>query len=169
MYTRSVVPIFDQKKTRIVGFTGRSIFEKCKKCNYYHNQDSECKKAPKWYHDFYAESSLFNSWNIENGQETVFLTESIGNVLKLEEAGFSNALALYGSYISSKKLVILNRLGVMNIIYIKDSGEAGEKVVSQLRDSWYNYFNIIVPNIDIKDDIVELPAASLREELIKYV
>jgi len=72
MNNRVVVPIYDDKHQFIVGLSGRSIFEKCTKCNGYHSPEKECVhgkyKECKWKHNpkFQSSQYLYNYWFAKN-------------------------------------------------------------------------------------------------------
>jgi len=63
LYNRAVVPVYDDKGEFIIGFSGRSIFDKqCSKCKNWHDPDKKCHFFPKWRHSkgFRKDKSLYN-------------------------------------------------------------------------------------------------------------
>lgn len=165
MYKRSVVPIFNIDKSYIIGYTGRSINKECEKCNFYHDKNG-CWDSPKWLHDFFAYGQLYNIWSIKEQNFTkIILTESVGNCLAIENAGYNNVCALYGAYINKNRLNLLQDLGIKDIIYIADNRKAGLDIANTIKQEWSNYFNIKIPDPKWNDDICELNT----EEIKKYI
>jgi len=160
MYNRAVAPIYDQNHEYMIGCTGRSIFEKCDKCSKFHETD-ECPidnnwKYAKWKHSsgFKADSILYNMWFAKDyikESATAIIVESPGNVWKLEEAGFHNSVAIFGSSLSDKQKILLDGSGAMNLILLTDNDEAGRKAKIQIREKCEKTYKIYEPIFNEND------------------
>lgn len=173
MYNRAVVPIYDNDHKFLVGCTGRSIFEKCDKCGYYH--DNECPssvdlwKYPKWKHnyEFKSQNHLYNFWFAKDSilkTTQVILVESPGNVWRLEEAGIHNSVAMFGSSLSDRQKIILDGSGAMNIFILTDNDDAGEKAAKIIFDKCKNTYNIKHIKIS-KSDVAEMTVEEINKEI----
>lgn len=156
MYARAVVPIYDMEGKYVIACTGRSVFEKCIKCNSYHDPKFTCsdKHIPKWRHSlgFRSEENIYNIWNAKKHIEktkTAIIVESPGNVWKLFEAGIYNAVAIFGSSLSDKQKMILDISGAMKIITIMDNDDAGEKAALSIEKKCNKTY--IVKHIRLKN------------------
>ena len=169
MYNRSIVPIYDKTKTKLVGLTGRSIFPECPQCKGYHSPHNICGDyyAPKWLHSRGIETRyiLYNIWNAGKyaaNSGCIFLTESVGNVLTLELQGFKNSAALFGINYSQYHEKLLMDNGVKKIIYIKDAGDAGDMAIKNIRNN--SSLELMVPDLQfVEDDIAALKKDELQK------
>jgi len=174
MYSRAAFPLYNSS-IKCVGFTGRSSFEKCFKCEAYHNPKNLCPEEKirwiysKWRNskDLKKEQHLFNLWNaypLIKKTGTVIITESPGNILRLVEAGFENCVALLGVEMSDYQEALLNHVGVMNVILANDFDKAGqdsnEQLVERLSSSYC--LRIFTPPTN---DLGEMRPAQLKEQL----
>lgn len=153
-YDRVITPFYDDNGEYMVGCSGRSRYEKCSICGFYHNPDTRCPLTKteklatvKWKHNsnFLANSYLYNYWNAKQhilNTNTVILVEGPGDVWKLEEAKIFNSLALLGAKLSYDQKIILEESGAMNIIVATDNDEAGEKAFRSINESCKRMFNI---------------------------
>lgn len=173
MYNRAVAPIYDTDHKYMVGCTGRSIFEKCDKCNRFHSLSVDCPEEgwqlAKWKHSygFKADSVLYNLWFAKNYiQEsyTAIIVESPGNVWKLEESGFHNSVAIFGSSLSDKQKILLDGSGAMNLIILTDSDEAGNKAAERIAEKCEKTYRIYRP-VFSANDISCLSTIQIRDLL----
>lgn len=156
MYNRAIVPIYDPSHTYAVGFTGRSIFDQCKKCFYYHDPKERCKFFPKWKHSkgFAKEKWLYNLWYAKeyiNHSRTAILVESPGNVWRLEEAGFHNSVALFGTALNIGQKNLLDELSITNLIVLMDNDDAGKIAADKIIEQCKNTYNVKVASIPAND------------------
>lgn len=156
MYARAVVPIYDRDGKYVIACTGRSIFEKCNKCNSYHDPKKECstKHIPKWRHSlgFRSEENIYNIWHAQKyikDTKTAIIVESPGNVWKLFEAGIFNAVAIFGSSLTDKQKMILDTSGAMKIVTIMDNDEAGDKAAMSIEKKCNKTY--IIKHLKIKN------------------
>jgi hypothetical protein len=153
MYGRAVVPIYDDDYEFTVGFTGRSLNG----------------GKPKWKHskDFKSGMFLFNFWfakeEIRN-TSAITVVESIGNVLRLVEAGVKNVVGLFGVSLSKGQKLSIYSSGALGVNIIMDNDEAGDKagvsITNQLSDTLYT--NVIhLP--DGVNDVGEMNVSQIEE------
>lgn len=119
MSNRIVVPVLNIDN-EIVGFTGRTL-----------DPDWESKGIPKWKHSrgSWVSKNLFNISNAakyisENGY--VILCEGPLDVLRLEEAGVHNSVAILGKKFYDSQMAILISIGATNILDALDNDAAGK-------------------------------------------
>lgn len=161
MFNRAIVPIYDTNYEHILGCAGRSIFEKCLVCGFYHQLGSQCPtsnfvKYQKWLntHGFKTNEYLYNLWFAKNSIEqtnNVILVEGPGDVWKLEEAGIHNSLAIFGSSLSNTQEYILDSLGITNVTIITDNDEAGLHAREQIEQRLKLKFKVKSIPISVND------------------
>lgn len=178
MYARVVVPIYDNEHKYMIGCSGRSIFEKCDNCGYYHDQSNRCPTEykwsfSKWKHNsgFKAEDTLYNYWFARKyiqETKTVIIVESPGNVWRLEDNNIKNSVAIFGSNLSNKQKLLLDTSGAMNIVILTDNDDAGEKAKQQIIKKCEQTYRIFCPKIS-KNDVGELNSKEIQEQIINYL
>lgn len=179
MFNRVVAPIYDNDYKFLVGCTGRSVFEKCNECKYFHDPQDNCPnemerwKYSKWKHnlDFKSQNYLYNFWFAKKyilDSSCVILVESPGNVWKLEEAGIHNSVAMFGSSLSDRQKIILDGSGAMTIIILTDNDEAGEKAAKQIKEKCQNTYKVYFPKIS-KPDVAEMTIDEINNEIKSFI
>lgn len=180
MTGRVVVPIYDDTGKWLVGATGRSIYEKCGECEYYHNPDSDCptsdidiNNSTKWRHSsgFHAENHLYNWWNAKgyiSKTGVAVLVESPGNVWRLEEAGIKNAVAMFGTGLKPRQKYLLDCSGALSLIYIPDNDTAGLESIEYLKKQCSRTYRLFFPTIKA-DDVGEMTADAVTEEIKPFI
>jgi len=167
-HNRVVTPVYDDEYTMCVGFTGRSLFDKCKQCGYYHSASEQCPqtsfdklKSVKWKNSegFDSRNYLYNYWFakdhiLETG--CVILVEGPGDVWRLEEAGIKNSVALFGTSLTEEQRIILERSGTMSVILMLDNDQAGIDGTRIIKGQLERQFRLFFPMIDSDDDIGSL-------------
>lgn len=175
MSARVVVPIYDNDYQYMVGCSGRSIFEQCKKCGSYHNPNQSCPEEgqrwvySKWRHskDFKSQNHLYNFWFAKEhimSSATAIIVESPGNVWRLEENDIHNSVAIFGSSMSDRQKVLLDSSGAMNLVVLTDNDEAGKKAADQIKQKCQNTYKIYIPTIS-KGDIGEMNSDEINNEI----
>lgn len=175
MYQRAVAPVYDIDHKYMIGCSGRSIFEKCSNCKTFHDPASSCPspdeswKFSKWKHssNFKSQNCLYNFWFAKDyimKSSTAILVESPGNVWRLEEAGFHNSVALFGSALSDKQKILLDGSGAMNLILLTDNDEAGNKAADQIMQKCHKTYKIYRPSL-IDNDIGCMPIDKVKQFL----
>jgi 5S rRNA maturation endonuclease (ribonuclease M5) len=183
--SRVVVPIFDEEYEYVIGRVARSIHEQCQKCKLYHNPEDKCpqKKEAKNYAKWTTTPGLtttdllYNYWNAKpeiTKTKTAILVEGAGDVWRLDEAGFTNAVALLTSGISYGQSTQLLHAGAMNVVVLTDADEAGRRAATEI----YNYLNrefyVYAPLLSKKDvgemsvDEVKVEVGAIFEKLRSY-
>lgn len=179
MFQRAVVPIYDDNHKHMVGCTGRSIFEKCLKCQAFHDSNSLCPHPDnrylysKWKHsfNFKSQNHLYNFWfSKEHIKKTncAIIVESPGNIWRLEECDIRNGVGIFGSSISDRQKMILDASGAMRLIILTDNDEAGKKAADQIKQKCQNTYQIIIPSIS-KPDIAEMTKEEIQKEIGLYL
>lgn len=129
---RYVFPVFD-KMNRIIGAAGRDITEK-----------SPIKWKLVGEKSFWVYPFKYNSSYIKK-EKSIFLVESIGDMLSLWEAGVKNTLVIFGLTVSSKIKQILISLNLENIhISLNNDGGttgAGNAAALKIKKDLLNYFD----------------------------
>ena len=155
MYNRAVVPIYDINDNYL-GCVGRDKTERSKQ---------------KWLHSKgFKKNSLYGINIAKNFMEdgfkspTLFILEGQGDVWRMYEAGYKNSVSIFGSSLGDDQLVLLEEVGVMNLIILTDYDEAGKKASKQIVQKGGRRFNYYRPTISTKD-VGELPIEQLKLEL----
>lgn len=167
---RVIVPLYDDSGKYFIGCQARSIYEKCDKCQYHHDQNHSCPVTKqdkllgaKWLtnSNFSISHHLFNYWNaVEHIKKThtVILTEGIGDCLRLYEAGVYNSVAIFGSFLSKEQQILLEKTEALNLVVLTDTDEAGMKSRNKISNQCarlYNVYSIDIPTNDVGDMSVE--------------
>lgn len=179
MYNRVVVPIYDTSYKYMVGCTGRSIFEKCDKCDSYHDNKIECPPPdkrwlyPKWKHssDLKSQNHLYNFWFAQKHilQSTIaIIVESPGNVWRLEENGIHNSVGIFGSSLSDRQKILLDSSGAMTLVILTDNDDAGKQAAEQIKQKCQNTYRIFIPSIS-KPDVGEMTKEEIKNEIVDYL
>lgn len=154
LYNRCVAPIYDVDYQHVIGITGRDISGKSK---------------IKWMHSsFPRENTLYNSWFAKQfiqENNTCILVESLGNVWRLEEAGFHQSLAMFGTQLSFGQMRQLSRLGILNIVLLLDNDKAGKESAAKIVKKLKGLYNIVIPEMKYEDDIAECKIDYLQDKL----
>jgi 5S rRNA maturation endonuclease (ribonuclease M5) len=174
MFGRAVVPIYDTEGRYIVGCSGRSLYEKCKFCEGYHDPNRMCPSKDfvrfysKWKHsvDYPASKTFYNYHNaLEYIRKThkVILVEGLGHVWKLHEAGHYNAIANFGLYFNDFKKSLLDNTGALDIIVLKDTGAGGDIFVKNINEYFEETHNIFIPEPLYDDDIADCDIETINK------
>ncbi len=172
-YTRTVVPVYDEWHSYMVGCSGRSTNPECEKCKGYHNPSGECKRYPKWKHSetLKTDNHLYNLWYAKRHIKKsglVVVVESPGNVWRLEEAGVHNSVAVFGSSLKDGQKILLDKSGALCILVIGDNDEGGRTLIEDVKTKCGNIYNIIGATPD-GNDIGKLSAPDLRAFVDPYL
>lgn len=175
MYMRSVAPVLsDDNPELVIGCVGRTHYDKCLICEKYHSPNKACpsnrleeKWASKWINSdkFNTGKSLYGLWLAKESildSSAVVLVEGQGDVWRLSEAGIQNVLGMYGSNFTDHHRVILDSLGVSNVIVASDNDEAGNKCYSNIVEKYSKFYNIRKIDFPYKD-IGEIPVEEIKK------
>jgi 5S rRNA maturation endonuclease (ribonuclease M5) len=135
---REAIPIFNNDRSKVIGISGRTPHPKCLVCSGYHSFKEKCPDTSydpsplqKWKHNkgFNRSNLLYNWWSakqhIENSGK-VIIVEGPLDVLKLEDAGVHNAVAMFGADMTCNQAHILMKTNPSVITTIMDNDEGGE-------------------------------------------
>lgn len=177
MYKRAFFPILDETGKYIIGWSGRSIYDKCSKCKIYH--DSKRFSCPakeyrgiytKWRHSngFKREHSLYNIWYAKpfiNKTGIAILCEGSGDVWAYEEAGIRNSIALLGLSVSKQQRLILQNAGALTIICAFDNDSAGINAAKIIEKELTHYFRIFILTPETANDIGDMLPKEIKSKI----
>ena len=155
MSNRIIFPIRDAEG-RIVGFTGRTLHE-----------DWKDRRIGKWEHSagFDKEHNLFN---IDRAKDkilstgTAILCEGPLDVLRLEQAGIHNGVAIFGRKLYNGQISLLIQSGANKLVLALDADTAGKSGAESALMTAKSFFKIEI--IDLGDgDVGDLNTEQVRE------
>jgi len=173
---RAFFPVLDESGRYVVGYSARSVHEKCERCGLYHATKMACPPREragwyrKWRHSqgFRAERCLYNLWF---ARPFIFKTgvaivcEGPGDVWAYEEAGIRNAVAMFGVSLSASQRKMLQRAGALTLVFTLDNDEAGQKARATLEEQLQYYFRLFFVAPTHKHDIGEMLPQDIRKHL----
>ena len=179
MYSRVVVPIYDDSGQYLVGCTGRSIYNKCDICGAFHNPKGQCPDKEKtwlyskWKHSlgFKSQNHLYNFWYAKEHilkDNYAIIVESPGNVWRLEENNIHHSVGIFGCNLSDRQKLILDSSGAMTLFILTDNDEAGHKAAQEIKDKCENTYRLFFPKIS-KPDIGEMNNEEINTEIKQYI
>jgi hypothetical protein len=152
-YNRCVVPVFNDLITKIVGFTARTIYEKCIMCDCYHQKYKPCldssysNNTSKWINStgFVKTNYLYNSWLAKlYPNKPLIITEGPGDIWKLVQNKIYNCVCVFGIMISPEQYNKILELKPSKIIVAGNNDEAGSKLVYNTWSKFAKLFPIDV-------------------------
>ena len=173
MNNRVVVPLYDQNYNYI-GCTGRSIFEKCEKCNQYHNPKQECGvRTSKWLHSkgFKGSEHLYNYWNAKEyirKSQIMIIVEGVGDTWSLEEAGIHNSVAIFGTAISAGQTQLIHASGAMSLIALLDNDTAGQTGMHKIQEQFGRLYRLYYPTLNA-NDVGDLTKDEVTRDILPYL
>jgi DNA primase len=139
----------------------------------------ECQNffSPKWKFSpgFKSNLVLYNIDNINKDKGPLYITESVGNVLRLAEFGLNNAVATFGTNFSLEHLSLITKKNINRLIYIQDIGEAGDKAALLVKNRIEKYnldrelgkIKLKIPVLKITgNDIADISKEEFREKVL---
>lgn len=153
MTDRIVVPIYDHNYEYAIECVGRSIFDECPLCKKHHKPGDKCPadflpSNAKWRGTpGFDKSLLFNFWfakDFINKSNVVCLTESPGNVLRLEEAGIHNSVAMFGSDFSDGQSILIEATQALSVLILMDNDEAGQQAAERIKRKLKRMYDVHV-------------------------
>ena len=157
MSNRVVIPVINMDG-EIAGFTGRTL-------------DSEWKRKgiPKWKHSLgsWVEVNVFNAHRAQDFVqefEHAIICEGPLDVLRLEQAGIRNSVAILGKKLHPGQLTILMNMGATRLTLALDNDTAGKIGTSSAMKTAKCLFDIDVLELpEHRNDIGEMTVEELRE------
>ena len=177
MYKRAFFPVLDVTGRYVVGWSGRSIYDKCPKCGMHHHPERPSCPDPqyggaytKWKHskDFHGELCLYNIWYAKpfvSKTGTVILCEGPGDVWAYEAAGIRNSVALLGLNMSRQQRLILQNAGALTLICTFDNDEAGKSAMQKLERDLTHYFRVFCVTPDVVNDVGDMFAEDIAAKI----
>lgn len=156
---RVVVPIRDLQR-QLVGITGRCLDyfdpEKLKWVN---------EQSPKFLHSsgFHRDYFLFGEHLAQAGQ-VGHLVEGHFDAIFLRQCGFTNALAVMGSYLSPWQVEKLVKL-CSRVVILRDGDKAGEQAAARWCLSLSGRVPVAMAEVNDERDPDEYSVAELRQKL----
>lgn len=152
MSGRAVAPIYDQF-FNFVGAAGRATNDSMK---------------PKWLYSKGFKRNVFygihHAYNHIKETNTVILVEGQGDVWRMHESGYQQTVGIFGCSIGEDQLIILEEAGVMNVVILTDTDDAGQKAYKQIVKRCGRRFNYYRPEITTKD-VGDMPIEQVKSEL----
>jgi DNA primase len=161
MTNRIIVPVRDIDFS-LVGFSGRTLYPDWKE-----------RGIPKWQESKGFDKSL-SLFNIDRARPyieklgTAVIVEGPLDVLRLEQAGIHNGVAILGRKLHNGQIGLLLRSSVGKLILALDSDTAGRTGMEDAMRIGRNFFSIQVVALAAKD-VGETSVEELRRLFVKYV
>jgi 5S rRNA maturation endonuclease (ribonuclease M5) len=138
MYGRVVVPIYDERGN-YSGCVGRTKSEVSKSNPKWKNSKGFSKSANLYGFNVTAEHILSSG--------VAIIVEGQSDVWRLYEAGLPMAVGIFGSSLSEKQLITLEKSGAFNLVVLTDYDEAGITAYKGIVDKCGRRFNYIRPDL----------------------
>jgi hypothetical protein len=171
---RAVVPLYDDEGTTCIGYAARSKWLECEACKMHHFGPDcgygQCKwMLPK---GFPSSRYLFNYARAKaTDSPFIFLTEGVGDVLKLAMAGLVG-VAILGSSPTEVHVRKLDALG-KEVWVAFDNDEAGEDAEKRFRgkqeEVGIELRTISISAPEAYNDIGETPIPELYESVVEQL
>jgi len=164
---RAFFPILDPLGRHVVGWSARTVWDKCRKCSVYHSVEFDCPPKEKrlyygkWKHSkgFQAERHLYNYWLAKPfiaKTGTAILCEGAGNCWALDACGITNSVAMFGLSLSKHQRSLLQQAGALTLIVALDNDEEGEAAKKRMEEQLQYYFRIFFVSPDDVNDIGDM-------------
>lgn len=122
MYQRFVFPIFN-KTGMIHGFSGRDMNPSSDRPKWKH-----VGKKSGWLYPMYSKvNDEYIFMNSVRKSKSIYLVESIGDILSMHSAGIHNCISLFGTSISSKMVCFLISLDLQQVNICLNNDSSKEK------------------------------------------
>lgn len=173
MSDRIVIPIYDHNYQYAIECVGRSIYDECEQCKKHHKPGIKCPKEflpsnAKWRGTSgFDKSLLFNFWfakDFINQSHLVCLTESPGNVLRLEEAGIHNSVGIFGSDFSDGQSILIEATQALSVLVLMDNDKAGRLAAEQIKNKLKRMYDVHV-HFPSANDWGQMTPEQVKEEL----
>ena len=177
MFNRAIAPIYDDSYKYSIGCMGRSLYEKCEKCNLYHYDKISCPNPGpyfvKWRNSKFDRSNiLYGFWFSKYfilKSKTAILVEGPADIWKLEQAGIHNCVGICGTELTDNQLLKLSKLNIENIVLCLDNDDAGISATKKIVEKTKGLFHIEIPQVcDYNKDIADTSINTLKKSLEKY-
>jgi hypothetical protein len=175
---RVAVPVYDEDYRGVLGFTARSVLERCGSCGLYHPGDCPAevdarKRYSKWTNTdgLPRESALYNYWFAKKEiarAGVAVLVEGPGEAWRLAEAGIECGLAMLGAELADAQQVALERSGAMAVVVATNMDEAGRAAAEAIRKRLGRAFRVRVADLPANDlgDMAPADVAALLGPMV---
>ena len=158
MYSRVVVPVYDDNHEYMIGCVGRRT-----------NNNT----MGKWINSkgFKKSTCLYNYWYAKEHilrTKAVILVEGQGDVWRLSEAGIFNAVGMFGCSLSEQQRIILERSGALSLVILTDSDEAGQIGKEKIKQKCDKLFNLYFPSSSSKD-VGDMKVEDIKSNLLPQI
>ena len=148
---RSIIPIW--QKCGLVGYMGRAMHEWVK---------------PKFlFNEGFVKTRYLYNYNSALSSATfgaLILVEGQGDVWRLWEAGYKNAVGLFGKDISEDQKALLLQSGITKLIVLLDNDQAGREAKIELQRKLGRLFTLVFPKT-VGSDIGKKTIEQIKEIL----
>lgn len=159
LYNRVVVPVYDEKKQKAVALTARAVSKEDESRIKWMNYPDKCE----------IRSFLYNYYNaVEeiNKKRNIVVVEGPGDVWRLWEAGCYNCVALFGSFMTERQQILIEKSSAMNLTLMLDNDEAGKRGIEDIKRDLSGYYNLKIPQYN-HHDVGGMNVEELRKLLEK--
>lgn len=155
---KAIVPI-RYINGEFMGFSARSHYNKCKKCEFYHNPYETCISPKqefnfmfkKWKHSKNLQKSkTLYGINFIKQTDKIAIVEGPSCVWKLYEHKIP-AVACLGKSFTIFQYELLKKAGVKKVLFLNDSDEAGEEFRKRFVSDYHSKFQIYLSKMTAKD------------------
>jgi 5S rRNA maturation endonuclease (ribonuclease M5) len=157
MSNRVVIPVLNVDG-EIVGFTGRTL-----------DKDWKRKGIPKWKHSLgsWVEVNVFNAHRAQGfiqKYEHAIVCEGPLDVLRLEQAGVKNGVAILGKKLHNAQLTVLMNMGATHLTLALDNDTAGKIGTSSAMKTAKCLFDVDILELpENRNDIGEMTVEEIRK------
>jgi len=127
---RAIIP-FSMKES-LVGFCAVDIFGKNQWLKNHPLKTEDDYKKVLYPMDFISGECLFGFDECRKGADLLVITEGARDVMKLWQEGYTNSVAVLGSFLGDKQLMLLTSLAPKRIVLLFDGDNAGRMATDKL-------------------------------------
>ena len=169
---KAVVPI-KASGGKLIGFTARSIWDKCPKCNYHHSRFQLCISSNNKYANFYKKwihspglRTSLSPYNIQNiHTDKVAVVEGPSCVWRLDDFNVG-AVACLGKEFTMGHKTALKNIGVKKILFISDNDEAGSIFKKRFIKDNSKDFEIYLHKDCKEKDVTEMSEQTIKDSIL---
>ncbi len=179
-HNRAFFPILDETGRYVLGWSARSVFDKCFDCNMWHPKDIACPtkkdwtKYAKWKHSygFKAEECLYNLWYAKpfiGKYGTAIICEGPGDTWALEQSGIKNSVAMFGLNCSKKQRQLLQQAGALTLVFILDNDKSAREAENRLKKQLIHYFRTLFLTPENANDVGEMVHSDIKTKILPFM
>lgn len=171
---RALVPV-KTEDGKLMGFSGRSSYNICGKCNLYHSRYQACiakdyefaHMYKKWFHSkgMQKTRTLYGISEANQTANKIAIVEGPSCVWRLSEHGIP-AGAVLGKTFSPIQAKILTKRKIDKIFLLSDQDDGGAQFKKSFVKDWASTFKIYVTTLP-KKDVSDMTAEEIEEFIVK--